>query len=106
MILTTSGIIGCSVNSGHQTFFPEGGRSPQPACPLENAIDCSHGIGEEYFRLSIRKSIRYRAKRCQNWLAYLLGFCNRNAVDFLGYRSKRLHGNFYLRVGKKFPYTV
>lgn len=106
VILTSKGITGCDDHSAHQTFYPDGGTHPQPACSIANTI-CSHGICQEYFRMSLNPAIVYEAKQCVDWDTYKDGDCDSNVSANMGfYADQSIEGEFFLYVSDTEPYVA
>ncbi|XP_023947977.1 lipase member I-like [Bicyclus anynana] len=83
-------------------FYPNGGRSPQPGCGINNA--CAHGRAFQFFASSVRTN-HFIGRQCRNLSEAELSSCTgaqlRMGNADLG---KRGNGLFGLRTGSNWPF--
>lgn len=86
-VLHTTRMIGSTKAMGHQDFFANAG-TLQPGC--DDSL-CSHSRANQLFAASIDPAIRL-------W--------DVNRVDYFGFHSQRIRGEFQFKTSATYPYTL
>ncbi|KAK7794209.1 hypothetical protein R5R35_012533 [Gryllus longicercus] len=103
---TAAGIVSFEEPLGHADFYPNGGRSPQPACAGQPVhVVCSHLIAPRYFAESVYHARAFRGVRCRSWRDYEAGLCAGGQEAFLGpHLAPSTRGTFFLRTNAQEPF--
>lgn len=101
-IHSCDGLLGVNIPIGHQDFFLNDGRFPQPGCTFQAVISgeendpvrCSHFRAVDYFKSSLtgKKCIGYQ---CRSLRDYQDGLC-KTPYDYLGFHGRKLNGRFII----------
>lgn len=114
VIYTTKFMLGAGIELGHQSFHPNGGINPQPACinPIGRSdeltpglLACSHNIAPVYFRFALNPRNVFIGRECDNLLNFRLGICFGGVKDTMGIYSERIPGKFFLSTSPFEPYV-
>ncbi|XP_067002045.2 inactive pancreatic lipase-related protein 1 isoform X2 [Anabrus simplex] len=105
---TSGGFVSFDEPLGHADFYPNGGKSPQPACEEQVVkLVCSHLIAPLYFAESIYKPKAFAAMRCASWTEYIEGLCQECEPTFFGpHTPSSARGMYFLRTGSQEPYGL
>ncbi|KAG5865926.1 Alpha/Beta hydrolase fold, partial [Gonioctena quinquepunctata] len=58
---------------------------------------CEHYRAYRLFANSVNRPTRYRAVKCQNYMAYVRGNCSGSNIQFMGYAvNPRARGSYFL----------
>ncbi|KAJ8026247.1 Pancreatic triacylglycerol lipase [Holothuria leucospilota] len=107
-IIHTDGALGNEhAQTGHQDFYPNGGRY-QLGCALFNEI-CDHRRAIDYFTESITTNCEFVAYPCSSWTRFVTGKCRRcgrSGCSRMGYYANLspATGSFMLGTNTGSPY--
>lgn len=106
IIHTNGGILGYLDSIGDADFYPNGGVK-QAGCIADVGGTCSHLRAYELFAESINSKIGFRAKKCENYLRFKLGLCNKKLSLIMGGLKKHFtkKGNFFLDTNAVSPFA-
>ncbi|XP_008552895.1 lipase member I isoform X1 [Microplitis demolitor] len=107
---TDGGFYGALDNTGTADFFPNGGKRPQPGCPilgipLTPTDLCNHWRSWRIYAESIKNIFSFPAVQCSSYLDYTEGRCEKNQVIYFGYSTPtNARGSYFFKTNDKSPY--
>ncbi|XP_046821663.1 endothelial lipase-like [Vespa crabro] len=106
IIHTNGGVLGFLNSIGDVDFYPNGGVK-QAGCIVDAAGSCSHLRAYELFAESINSKIGFHAKKCENYVRFKLGLCNKKLSLTMGGIKKHFieKGIFFLDTNPVSPFA-
>ncbi|KAL4716352.1 hypothetical protein ACJJTC_006714 [Scirpophaga incertulas] len=109
IIHSDAGGYGAPVQTGTADFYPNGGKSYQPGCPLAVPLtidsSCSHGRSWMYYAESVRNATGFPGRQFSLNIA-ILATTEPTNIAYMGYGcSPSANGSYYLSTNSQSPFA-